>query len=266
MEQGFDCSTPLTQHSVAFKFANQGNSFVGRYLADVGAGKRLSISEAKVISDAGLYIVSFFERYANRAGGGAAAGSEDGKLALQWAREVNQPEGTAIYAAVDYDAPSRDFDVIEAYMRAFDKEIDGYELGVYGSYSVVKAMFERGVATKLMQTYAWSNGRIFDKNSIYQYKNDIIVNGIGVDLNTSNGDAGGWNLNMLNAQTVSLPENIANNIIDSYLGKAWRDCEDERVLAEKEGRTVDAASWLQLREWQHTLANALRKSSGQAEQ
>lgn len=189
--QGFDCATPLNA-ALAAKFVLQGHTFVGRYLADKGSWKRLSPGEAKDISNAGLYIISFLERWASRAGEGAAAGSEDGKLALGWAKEVAQPEGTAIYFAVDYDARSKDFDGIEAYMRAASKEIPGYELGVYGSYEVVKAMYERGVTKKIMQTYAWSNGMKFAFNSIFQYKNDIQVNGIGVDLDISNGDAGGW--------------------------------------------------------------------------
>lgn len=52
------------------------------------------------------------------------------------------------------------------------------------------------------------------------------------------------------------------NIIDSYLKKTWEDCERERRLAEEEGWKEDAAAWLQMREWQHTLAEALRKAAG----
>lgn len=59
-----------------------------------------------------------------------------------------------------------------------------------------------------------------------------------------------------------LPVGIANNIIESYLSKTWFQFEEERKKAEAEGRTQDAASWLQLRDWQHHLANELRKASG----
>src|SRR5206468_10286454 len=162
--------------------------------------------------NAGLYIVSFMERYANRASEGANAGTQDGILALQYAKDVQQPEGSTIYFAVDYAAPSSDFDAIEAYMRAADSQIIGYELGVYGSYSVVKAMYERGVTKKLMQTYAWSGGLKYDPINIYQYQNDIVVNGIGVDLDESNNDAGGWQIGMA-INNASLDKGVADTVI-----------------------------------------------------
>ncbi|SDI48696.1 DUF1906 domain-containing protein [Paenibacillus naphthalenovorans] len=261
--KGFDCATPLTA-SLAALFFSQGYSFVGRYLSRPGSWKRLSPTEARVINDVGLWIVSIFERDADRASKGAAAGSEDGKMALELAREVEQPEGSTIYFAVDYDAGPQDFDAIEAYMRAADKEIDGYELGIYGSYRVVEAMRLRGVTTKLWQTYAWSKGLRTEHAGLYQFQNDIRVNGIGIDLNESNGDAGGWN--MLKPQQTpvpQLPESIANNIIDSYLSENWNQCEAARQAAINDGRTDAAEAWLKLRDWQHTLANELRKASGQ---
>jgi hypothetical protein len=249
MAKGFDCATPLTA-SKAREFAGQGYTFVGRYLADAGSWKRLSPAEAQAITDAGLYIVSLFERYANRAREGARAGEFDGMLALQYAREVGQPEGSAIYFAVDYDAPKSDFDFIEAYMRAADQKIAGYELGVYGSYSVVKAMYERGVATKLMQTSAWSRGLKFDPISIYQYEHDITVNGIAIDLDESNGDAGGWKAGMLKPQEPPylLAAEDANKII-AYLAASYFATDDPEA-----------------REEFHRLANALRKASGQPEE
>ena len=191
------------------------------------------------------------------------AGEFDGKQALAHARAVGQPEGSAIYAAVDYDAPRVDYERIEAYLRAFDAEIDGYELGVYGSYAVCKAMYERGVTRKIMQTYAWSRGQVFEHNSIYQYQNDIIVNGIGIDRCESNGDAGGWKVGMaIKPSTPQLPQDVAANIIDSYLKKHWAECEAERIRAEQECRTADAEAWKGLRNWQHHLAEELRTASG----
>ncbi|NEW08231.1 DUF1906 domain-containing protein [Paenibacillus sp. SYP-B3998] len=249
MAKGFDCATALTSSTIQ-PFATQGFKFVGRYLADAGSWKRLSPNEVKIISAAGLYIVSFFERSSDRVKEGALAGTEDGKLALQYAKEVGQIAGSAIYAAVDYDAPSRDFNAIEAYMRAFDKEIDGYELGIYGSYSVVKAMYERGVATKLMQTYAWSRGQKFAPIGIYQYQNDIIVNQIGIDLDESNGDAGGWKLGMAVAKNgFSLDDRVTDYILD-VLGDYWKHMEGNKDV----------------QEYTHQVSNSLRRAVGRPEE
>ncbi|UUZ86789.1 DUF1906 domain-containing protein [Paenibacillus sp. P26] len=136
-------------------------------------------------------MVSVFERYADRAGEGAEAGKEDGQMALQYAREVRRPEGTPIYFAVDFDANASHYDAIEAYLREADEQIPGYEFAVYGEYEVCKSMLERGVVKKVWQTYAWSRGAKLDDPNMYQYKNDIVQNGIGIDLDETNGDAGG---------------------------------------------------------------------------
>lgn len=262
MAKGFDTATRVTAEK-ARQFAAQGFLFIGRYLDSPSSWKALSAAEARDISEAGLYIVSLYERTASRSREGAAAGATDGRQALVHAKQVGQPEGSAIYAAVDYDAPPADYDRIEAYMRAFDAEIDGYQLGVYGSYAVCRAMYERGVTSKLMQTYAWSRGQVFPHNSIYQYENDITVNGIGIDRCESNGDAGGWRVGMaIKPAAPQLSKEVAANIIDSFLKKHWAECETERIKAEQEGRTKDAEAWKELRDWQHHLANELRAASG----
>ncbi|SDD97010.1 protein of unknown function [Paenibacillus sp. UNCCL117] len=257
MAKGFDCATPLTA-ALARLFASQGFTFVGRYLAEAGSWKRLSPEEAQWITEAGMYIVSFFERYANRVREGAGAGAIDGKLALQYAKEVRQPPGSVIYAAVDYDAPARDYGAIAAYLRAFDAEIVGYELGVYGSYSVVKAMHERGITTKLMQTYAWSRGLRYDPISIYQYKNDVTVNGIGIDYNESNGDAGGWKVGMAIVQQPALDPGVAQTVINTWIKKSWADAE-----AAKQGASAETVQALTSQQrYYNQLANALRDAAG----
>jgi hypothetical protein len=136
-------------------------------------------------------------------------------------------------------------------------------MGVYGSYAVCKAMYERGVTRKVMQTYAWSSGQVFSQNSIYQYENDIHVNGISIDRCESNGDAGGWKVGMaIKPAAPQLNREVAANIIDSFLKKQWDECEGERIVAELEGCTTDAEAWKELRDWQHHLANELRAASG----
>ncbi|WP_179232887.1 DUF1906 domain-containing protein [Paenibacillus rigui] len=263
MAKGFDCATPLTAEK-AREFIASGFTFVCRYLAPAGSWKRLTAAEAQRVTDAGLWLVSVFERGADNALAGAAQGAEDGRLALQYAREVGQPEGTVIYAAVDTDVNSSHYDAIEAYLQAFDEQITGYELGVYGEYEICKVMRDRGIVSKVWQTYAWSRGAKVEDSNIYQYENDVTENGIGIDRDESNGDAGGWRVGMAIKNSVpELSAAIANNIIESYLSVAWDNCEKERLLALDAGREDDAAAWMQLRDWQHTLADELRKASGQ---
>jgi hypothetical protein len=194
MPQGFDCATPLTQ-DIATAFVNDGNVFVARYLTPSG-WKKLTRSEAEIITAAGLQIVSVFETTANRAAGGAPNGHTDGALALSLAQELGQPVGSTIYFAVDFDTNS--FDVISAYLRAASTHIVGYDTGVYGSYGVVEAMKDSGACSKFWQTYAWSRGNKSESINIYQYDcgptgQGFEKNGIGVDLDESFGNEGWWN-------------------------------------------------------------------------
>lgn len=202
MGKGIDCSTPLTATTARKLFA-AGYIFVARYLVPINfAWKRLTRKEAEIITDAGMQIVSVFEAGANRARGGATAGAKDGVSALLEAQAVGQPKGSAIYFAVDYDAPESEYDAIEEYLRAAAVQIPVYDVGVYGSYSVCKAMYERGAVRKVWQTYAWSRGIRFAHMNIYQHQNDIAKAGITVDLNESYGDEGWWNTKEDEAMTA----------------------------------------------------------------
>jgi len=193
--KGIDCATPLTSDA-AKKIAAEGMKFVCRYLVPERlAWKRLTRAEAEAITAAGLLIISVFETTASRPAGGAAAGEVDGREAMAEAKAIKQPPGSAIYFAVDYDAQAKDYNAIEAYLRAAAKQIEGYKVGVYGSYAVIEEMARRGVAECFWQTYAWSAGEKSGKDDLHQYKNGVAMAGITVDLNDSFGGEGFWDTN-----------------------------------------------------------------------
>lgn len=192
MIKGFDSARPILG-SQARALAGQGMGFAARYLVPVTySWKRLIRGEAEALTAAGLRIVSVFETGAGRPAGGAAAGEADGSLAFLEAKEIRQPIGSAIYAAVDYDAQAKHFDAIEAYLRAFAKEIPGYKLGVYGSYDVVEEMADRKAAAYFWQTYAWSGGKRSSRATLYQYQNGASLAGASIDLDEATGDIGAW--------------------------------------------------------------------------
>jgi hypothetical protein len=193
--KGIDCAVPLTAEK-AKAMAAAGMCFVCRYLVPASmAWKRLTRTEAELITAAGMKIVSVFQRGENDAAGGAINGARDGKAAYQEAKAIGKPTGTAIYFAVDFDAQPKDYDAIEAYLRAAAKELPGYSVGVYGSYSVVEEMARRGAAKHFWQTYAWSRGKISKCANIYQYKNGQSLAGHTVDFNESYGCEGWWDTN-----------------------------------------------------------------------
>lgn len=194
LPSGIDTAAKITA-DVAKKTAEAGQSFIGRYLVPpVGAtaSKALTEDEASIIHDAGLGILLCWETTANRAKDGAAAGTSDGATAKNLARDMLVPCSSAIYFAVDYNAPARDYDKIEQYLRAAAEAVRPYEVGVYGSYYVCEAMYIRGVTKNLWQCCAWSGSLISPHAYLYQRqwsggaesKAVAAKIGVSVDMNT----------------------------------------------------------------------------------
>ncbi|MED5019345.1 DUF1906 domain-containing protein [Paenibacillus chibensis] len=228
--KGIDCSTRVTA-AVAKKFKADGVSFIGRYVTP-GSWKSVTKEEAETIIAAGLQILSVFERTADRTKGGAANGAEDGKRAYAHVRSIGQPIGTAIYFAVDYDAPASQHNNIEAYLRAAAKEIPGYKIGVYGSFSVIEAMAIRGAASYFWQTLAWSRGLISAKANVYQKQIDVGANGIMVDWNDQYSDAGLWGAAVqqppVKEETKVQERDI--NQVSPWAEKDWQEAKDNGYL------------------------------------
>ena len=184
--KGIDCASKLTAATAAGIRA-AGYEFAGRYLVPaVGSmkWKALTSEECRIITGAGLKILSVWETTADRVKGGAAAGTEDGARAAVLAQEMGMPDGAAVYFAVDYDARERDFPLIEAYLRAAAGGLRGrWRVGVYGSYRVIEAMAERGAAECFWQCVAWSVGRKSEHRHVYQAHFGQSCAGVAIDVN-----------------------------------------------------------------------------------
>lgn len=246
--KGIDCAVPLTADK-AKAMAAAGMKFVCRYLVPASmAWKRLTRPEAEAITAAGMKIISVFQRGANDAAGGATNGTRDGKAAYQEAKLIGQPEGTAIYFAVDFDAQPKDYGAIEAYLRAAAKELPGYLIGVYGSYAVVEEMARRGACQRFWQTYAWSKGQLSNSANIYQYKNGQTLAGHTVDFNDGLGNEGWWDTTV---QSVEKP-----------VEKRFDKESAEEVIAILGAVYMAADNDPGVREAAHYAANALRDAAG----
>jgi hypothetical protein len=118
----------------------------------------------------------------------------DAQLAIEEATYLGAPKSTAIYFSVDFDAQAADMAAIISYFNGVRAAMSGqYLVGAYGSYSVLQALQASSYAPdKYWQTYAWSNGAVFEGNSIYQYQNDVTLEGIDVDHDTIQYNSGCW--------------------------------------------------------------------------
>ena len=181
MVRGIDCASRLTAQTAAAIRA-EGYAFAGRYLVPDG-WKMLTKAEAEAITGAGLRLLTVWETTADRAKGGAAAGAADGAMALKCAREIGMPESGIIYFAVDYEPQAGDMDAIEAYLRAARANTGPYEIGVYGPYSVIETMAERGACKAFWQCVAWSYGRRSGYLDVYQGWFYQQAAGLNVDIN-----------------------------------------------------------------------------------
>ena len=190
MSKGLDADTVLTDYAGCIVAA--GFEFVGRYY------KNLLPEEAQHLSQQGLYILSIYETNPTEyAYFSQAQGTHDAQRALQYAQGLNQPHGSSIAFTVDYDAsPEEASGSITDYFRAIHSLVyPTYEVMAYANGTTLDALLNAGVIerTWLPGATGWSGSADFQNADIVQ-SNGHTVCGVGVDLDTSTGDSGGWKL------------------------------------------------------------------------
>src|SRR5882762_4380329 len=186
-----------------------GVTFVCRYLSQENEQtkiKLLSLGEAKMLSQAGIPIVSNYEWYANRAIEGRASGVPDAQIAAAQHAACGGPASKPIYFSVDEDVSG---DQVADYFRGVSSVIGLARTGAYGSYRVLKYLFDNHLITWGWQAYAWSGGQWEIRAHIQQYQNGMSIAGASVDYNRAiKSDFGQW----LVGQAVSAER--TNDMID----------------------------------------------------
>jgi len=158
---------PIDSRDVSSELRGSGVDFVARYYRDPASRwPTLSAEEARTVSSAGMRIVVVFESHSHQpAYFSYATGYNDGQTAYRQARQIDQPPGSAIYFAVDYNAPPPDiqgpidryFRGVLAGMTAAAGHGPEYRIGVYGSGAVCQYMKQMRLAryTWLSNSTAW---------------------------------------------------------------------------------------------------------------
>jgi len=174
-----------TNHNVGGQAAclkQSGIDFVFRYysLTTVQPEKRLTKAEADLLSAAGLELGVVYEDGPTAAAYFSnARGYQDGQNAFHYASILQQPTGSAIYFAVDYDAPAGDIaGVITGYFQAVVNGMTdasggnpSYAIGVYGSGSVcgaVKANVSGVAFAWLAESTGWSGSASYNTWDVKQ--------------------------------------------------------------------------------------------------
>lgn len=188
MTKGFDCATKLTLTS-ASNLKKEGFEYAARYLGN--SWKTFDQQEAGYIRDAGIKLISIFQKSANHASYfSEEQGRRDGLEAFNYAKAVGQPAGTAIYFAVDFDVSDSQIPIIQAYFRGIKETLQLYKIGVYGSYLVINSMKDQ--VDYYWQTYAWSRGERASFIHMHQYENNVTVAGVNIDRNEIFKEPGHW--------------------------------------------------------------------------
>lgn len=139
--KGLDSAQPVdVKHIALLKRAGYG--FVAGYYS-YNPRKNLTRQECAALSAAGIAIVSVFEAQGNLyTSFHQTSGAADAARALRLAEECGQPQGSAIYFAVDFDATASELrDGIGDYFRAVNLALAGrYRVGAYGSGLVLATL------------------------------------------------------------------------------------------------------------------------------
>ncbi|MET1247668.1 glycoside hydrolase domain-containing protein [Sporolactobacillus sp. STCC-11] len=190
--QAIDTATKLNEEK-AKQLRAAGIRLVGRYIGSPDSWKTLEKAEVGALKDAGINIYSIRQTANNTASFfNYARGVSEAQEAEKWAKSIEQPSGTAIYFAVDFDARGDALEAVKQFFKGVSDTLKDYKVGVYGSYSVVEALSETSYADFFFQTYAWSNGKVSKHADLYQYKNGQTIAGVSVDYNEVKGAAGEW--------------------------------------------------------------------------
>jgi hypothetical protein len=194
---GCDSSSACTTSTIACLQQNN-ITFVGRYYSRTThiEGKKLTASEARLISQSGIDLVTVYEdgptAYSYFS---ASRGTEDANSALAQAASIGQPGGSAIYFSVDYDAASSEIAAgIHAYFQAVAAAIGTqYQVGVYGSGAVCTAMLQAGFAQLawLSQSTGFNGTKTFT-NWVIKQGLEGPVCGLNSDADVAQGNFGAF--------------------------------------------------------------------------
>lgn len=189
MVYGVDTANNVT--NIVNTLKNDGYSFVCSYYSLAANSKRTSAAELAAIGNAGLKRVVVYQNLHNECQKfSEATAQKDGSDAISQAKAYRQPSGSAIYFAVDYDAPASHIDGdIKSHFQKLKSmmSLAGYTLGVYGSSLTCKKLKEAGIVnyTWLSMSPGHGFGTTWSGWNIHQ-TGEIIISGIKFDKDEAN--------------------------------------------------------------------------------
>src|SRR5258708_1270848 len=181
----------------------------------VPQGKVLTPGEARANNQAGISNVSNWEWYERRVLEGFNAGAWDAQEAFKIHSACGGPPNRPIYFSADLDCEGSQ---VLDYFHGVASVLGLARTGAYGSYKVLKYLFDVGAIAWGWQTYAWSYGQWEPRCQLQQYQNKMYMSGFEVDYDRSTvNDYGQWGV-----QTMST--------LDVLLQHGWSLSADKQTL------------------------------------
>jgi hypothetical protein len=180
----------------------KGVTAVGRYYRVVHPEWRLTKAEAERLSAAGIKLFTVYEDTGHNLTLTTAQGKIDGQNALEQATQVGQPQGTAIYFALE-GLPSgyveSDLPAVRKYFAGVKQAIGSkYERGVYSNGLVCETLLDEDICsyTWLSASKSFAGTRDFYRTGRWNLSQttplDQNWNGLSVDVDEAKQDFGAF--------------------------------------------------------------------------
>lgn len=180
----------------------KGVTAVGRYYRVVHPEWRLTKAEAEKLSASGIKLFTVYEDTGHNLTLTTAQGKIDGQNALEQATEVGQPQGTAIYFALE-GLPNgyveSDLAAVRKYCAGVKQAIGAkYELGVYSNGLVCETLLDEDICsyTWLSASKSFAGTRDFYRTGRWNLSQttplDQNWNGLSVDVDEAKRDFGSF--------------------------------------------------------------------------
>jgi hypothetical protein len=160
-----------------------GRDLIGRYLPVHGATwRRVTPEELTAATAQGIDYFFWFQDSGNwdRSMEGFAAGAADAREALAALAGLDLPSTTPVYYTVDFNLA--DGSRIDAYFRGIASVVPASQVGIYGNYTAIDWVYQRGLAGYFAQTNAWFDSRGWHPQAqIHQDTTRHMIGGVYVD-------------------------------------------------------------------------------------
>lgn len=178
ISQGLDFVPAMPDYKA---FAKTGYHFAIRYVVPSIPGKMVGAAEIASAHSFGVDVGFVYETSGTTWQGGSAAGDADGTAARDAMSSIHVPAGCVCYHAVDSQVPDSELSIVLDWVSGLVAKMPPYHVGIYGQYSVMRAVHAAYPTMPLWQTPAWSNGLVFSPLTLWQGQ-QATINGITGDV------------------------------------------------------------------------------------